>query len=301
MIPFPPFSMNSKQLNGQYYTTSNPFVGDVFNAWYALLPNGAILEPFAGSCNLFNYVDREWVGYDIEPNGDGIIQRDTLLNFPTGYDVCITNPPYLAKTVVARRKLPITLIREDLYLDCLEQCLTYCQYVAVIIPSSFLTIKGFKSRLFGIDKIDRKIFDDTDCPVLVAYFTPDRNTKILKGVNGVALDIDHLEPSNVRKAVKFNQAINNYTLIGIDSTKGDNIQVVPYDNTEVKSTNRAIVPFYSNTELDLNHINVVIQQWRDTTKDFYLQSFKSCMNTGKYRKRLSFTQLHYLLTHAFES
>jgi hypothetical protein len=246
-------------------------LGDVFNAWYALLPDGPILEPFAGAGHLFNYIDREWIGYDIEPNRHSIIQRDTIKDFPVGYDVCITNPPYLAKNALSRSKLAVSITNEDLYLDCLELCLAHCKYVAAIIPSSFLTIRVLKDRLFGIDKIDRKIFSDTDAPALVAYFTPYQCSQIMTAVNGVALDINHLEPHPGRKIVKFNQPTNNYTLIGIDSVRGDNIHVIPYDDTEPKTTNRAIAPFYSNTELDLDYINTSIQQWRDATQDYYMQ------------------------------
>ena len=99
----------SKQLLGQFYTTTDPFsISDAFSAWYQMVPKDqTILEPFAGAGHLFSYVDANWSGFDLEPNHPDIIQRDTIKEFPTGYKVCITNPPYLAKTVVSRKKLPI--------------------------------------------------------------------------------------------------------------------------------------------------------------------------------------------------
>jgi len=48
-------------------------------------------------------------------------------------------------------------------------------------------------------------------------------------------------------------------------------------------------------EQDLPAINALIQAWRDETNDFFLTSFKSPMVSGKYRKRISFLELRWLL------
>ena len=111
------------------------------------------LEPFAGGGHLFNYISADWDGYDIQPNHPDVVNRNTIEDFPRGYKVCITNPPYLAKTVVSRKKLPVVLNHEDLYLDALQLCLDNCDYVAAIIPSTFWNQKLFKAMLakFGVD------------------------------------------------------------------------------------------------------------------------------------------------------
>ena len=46
--------MQSKQLLGQYYTTTDPFNNsDAFKSWYSLVPKDEpVLEPFAGAGNL---------------------------------------------------------------------------------------------------------------------------------------------------------------------------------------------------------------------------------------------------------
>ena len=51
--------MQSKQLLGQYYTTTDPFNNsDAFKSWYSLVPKDEpILEPFAGAGNLFDFID----------------------------------------------------------------------------------------------------------------------------------------------------------------------------------------------------------------------------------------------------
>ena len=68
------------------------------------------------------------------------MQCDTILNYPVGYDVAITNPPYLAKNSATRRKLKYSYPEyEDLYQKCLEVMLEKTQFVAAIIPESFIT------------------------------------------------------------------------------------------------------------------------------------------------------------------
>ena len=108
--------MATKQLLGQFYTTSDPFLGsDAFSLWNNLRPkNTKVIEPFAGSGLLYSYLEEDWVGYDIDPKLDNIIKQDTIENFPTGYRVCITNPPYLAKTTISRQKLNVEIKYQDL-------------------------------------------------------------------------------------------------------------------------------------------------------------------------------------------
>ena len=66
---------------------------------------------------------------------------------------------------------------------------------------------------------------------------------------------------------------------------------------ECKSTNRNHFPIESTIvkETDLPAINAMIDQWRHETKDFFLTSFKSPMASGKYRKRISFLEVRWLL------
>jgi hypothetical protein len=64
-----------------------------------------------------------------------------------------------------------------------------------------------------------------------------------------------------------------------------------------KPTNRNHFPIESTMvkEADLPAINALIEQWRDETMDFFLTSFKSPMASGKYRKRISFMEVRWLL------
>lgn len=298
--------IDKKVLNGQYYTTSNPFKGNAFDFWNSLRPkNCQILEPFAGSGNLFDFVDGDWQGFDIEPNHEDIIQRDTLKDFPKGFSVCITNPPYLAKNSLSRKlgnkKEDIFFKHEDLYLDCLEKMLDNCDYVAAIIPSTFYGTNLFRERLMCWDKIDASLFSDTAHPAGIAYFGPDRyETKVF--VNGKEIDKTKLSSDSGKEklSLRFNVEDGNYVLNAIDQTSKETIFVEAvsdkFDRKKyLKNTSRNYVLFHSPVELDLEKVNNEISRWRKETLDFELTSFKSLRKDGKYRKRMSFKNLKSIL------
>ena len=96
-------SMNKRE-RGAYYTAGNPFNNPAFKRWAAAakLPMGCILEPFAGANSLIDtLIDmglcKQSASFDIEPSAKGVRRRDTLKNFPKGYDICIYKPPVASK------------------------------------------------------------------------------------------------------------------------------------------------------------------------------------------------------------
>lgn len=299
--------MTNKILRGQFFTTTNPFKGsDAFDDWFSLLPEDTeILEPFAGAGNLFDYLPKsKWVGYDIEPKHPDVIQQDTLQNFPKGYQVCITNPPYLAKTTCTRKKLSVQPVLEDLYLDCLKLALDNCDYVAAIIPSTYIGTKLFSDRLYAWDKIDYVLFSDTDNPVGVAYFVPDKVASTKYFVNGKKINLTNEDtPDSVDLKMEFNVSHGNFVLCAIDLISQDNIKMYKEDETFdrskfLKNTSRNYSLFYcpSITEDDIDGINQFITDWRERTKDFFITSFKSEQKSGKYRKRFSFGQFKWVVS-----
>ena len=286
----------NKQLLGQYYTTTNPFVGEAYNQWKSLIPTTQILEPFAGAGHLFKYIDADWIGYDIQPMHPEVIQRDTIKDFPKEFKVCITNPPYLAKNSASRRKLDVSITREDLYLDCLDLMLQNCDYVCAIIPSTFYRTGLFRKRLLAWDKMDYLLFEDTDAPAGVAYFVPEETNTSLY-VNGK--QIQEIE-MNDKINLKFNVSYGNYVLNGIDKTSANSItisdDVSSFDREKyLKHTSRNYVLFHSPVPLDIDETNENISKWREETKDFYLTSFKGVQKSGKYRKRISFNEVSRLV------
>ena len=224
--------------------------------------------------------------------------------------MCIRDsPPYLAKTVVSRKKLPVQLIHEDMYLDALQLMLDNCEYVAAIIPSTFWNQRLFKDRLYAWDKFDMQLFSDTDAPAGVAYFVPHKVEHTRTFVNGeeIVLTSDNT-PIKTDFPVRFNPRDLAPILVnGIDTNTQNNIHLRMLQDDDVpslvnsagerKSTNRNHFPIESTIvkETDLPAINAMIDQWRHETKDFFLTSFKSPMASGKYRKRISFLEVRWLL------
>ena len=188
-------NLEEKRQFGRYFTTSNPFDSKIFRKWIELIPdieNQIFLEPFAGSNNLVKMIQdiglkNEWKCYDIRPPTYNatpefpVEKRDTLTSFPSEYNVAITNPPYLAKNSATRRKMdyPDT-IHDDLYKFCLEKMLEHVDYVAAIIPESYITSELFHNRLYAFISLTYKMFDDTDCPVCLALFIPETKKKECK-------------------------------------------------------------------------------------------------------------------------
>ena len=298
--------MNKKQKLGQYFSTTNLFNDNPLKVWLNEIPNWetqSLLEPFAGACHILKYFpNREWSCFDIDPIVDNVKYRDTIADFPKGFDVCITNPPYLAKNRVSRLKENITLKYEDLYLDALEQCLENCKFVSVIVPSTFIGCSKMKDRCLIIDKIDKIAFSDTSNPVCVAYFVPYKVQKTLTFVNGkqIFLNIDNI-PSNVVLDIGFNVPDGNYVFTAVD-TKIKRISIDDdlknFDREKfLKNTSRYCSIIKTEYPIDLIEFNAFIEKWRKETQDYFLTSFKSPLNSNKfYRKRLSFNQLKWIIS-----
>lgn len=103
-----------------------------------------IIEPFAGSGDLLNFIhnDREHMTiecYDIDPKNHQIVKRDTFQNQPC-YDnkFVLTNPPYLAKNKSTDKKYFEKYKVDDFYKCFIKQLI--CSDALggiVIIPVNF--------------------------------------------------------------------------------------------------------------------------------------------------------------------
>ena len=167
--------MDEKRASGRYYTRGNPFQLEPFQTWAKEinLEQQIALEPFAGAKDIPQLMDaahlqcQDWALFDIAPGAKGVARRDTLADFPRGFNVCITNPPWLARNSATRRGLPFpeTTDYDDLYKYALEQCLTHCGWVAAIIPEAFI-----RSGLF------LKHLSDFISLVPQTHYPPDKDT-----------------------------------------------------------------------------------------------------------------------------
>ena len=168
-----------KRQDGRYYTEGNPFVLKPFQDWAESidLKKHKVLEPFAGANNIIKALQtlgyaKKFSSFDITPSDPKVVYQDTLASFPKGFDICITNPPWLAKNSAHRRGLeyPETTF-DDLYKHSLNLCLENCTNVAALIPATFLQSRLFTNRLQSVIFLhDKGMFTDTENPVCLALF-----------------------------------------------------------------------------------------------------------------------------------
>ncbi|MDE0555432.1 MAG: hypothetical protein OXI24_14510, partial [Candidatus Poribacteria bacterium] len=323
--------MDKKRASGRYYTRGNPFQLKPFQTWAKALnlKQQAALEPFAGAKDIPQLLDaahlqcREWAFFDIEPGAKGIVQRDTLADFPKGFNVCITNPPWLARNSATRRGLPFPQATryDDLYKYALEQCLTHCDWVAAIIPEAFIRSGLFLQRLHDFislvpqkqasypsdkenntssyppDKVGKGgsvMFEDTEHPVGLALFAPDatpdvriwRNNQFLGGLDKLRT---HLPQPSSNRSIVFNNPNGNLGLIAIDNTVSASIRFCPPEELKdypIRVHCRSITKIGVPWEVDIDRLNTRLGTIRDKTHDVFLTAFKGLRRDGHYRRRL---------------
>ena len=312
--------MINKRANGQYYTRGNPFQLDPFRKWAEAsdLQRQTVLEPFAGAKDIARLIDsahlscHDWAFYDIEPGAKGINQRDTLTDFPAGFKVCITNPPWLARNSATRRGLPYpaNTCYNDLYKYALEKCITHCQWVAAIIPEAFIRSGLFLERLCDfISLVPQKqhnaykrngergissMFEDTEHPVGLALFapktTPDvnlwRNNQLLGKLRELRR---HLPISSRNRSIVFNEPKGNLGLIAIDNTLSASIRFcspAELGEYQVRQQCRSKTKIGVPWRVDIDELNTRIIEIREKTHDVFLTAFKGLRRDGCYRRRL---------------
>lgn len=314
---------NKKQQYGQFFTITNPFGVDAFCTWLKNIPekNITILEPFAGANNIINLVNiinkkaeigknLDWKSFDIDTSFDNnapdypITQQDTIKNYPKGFKVAITNPPYLAKNSATRSGIPFPETDyDDLYKLALSIMLNNTPYVAAIIPESFITSGLFQDRLQFVVSLTCKMFDDTDCPVCLALFIPELSDDfIIYNMNHkigsykeIKRKVDELIKPNSTVNWKFNDKDGIIGIRCIDNTKEPSIEFIPGDQispSKIKVSSRSLtrVSGIEITDLEkfLNECNKILKQYRLDTNDIFLTSFKNLREDGCYRRRLDF-------------
>jgi hypothetical protein len=323
-----------KRVHGQFFTTTNPFNVNPFHRWLKGIrgyKKESVIEPFAGANNIVCMLsdlgyELNWECFDIHPvnddsNASGLTVRkaDTLKNFPTGYAIAITNPPYLASYSAKRLGLPFPLISHDnVYKEALDVMLQNTPYVAAIIPESFITQNLFHSRLQSVISLRSRMFEDTEMPVCLALFVPTYKMAVANTFDIFAenrLLGDYLE---LRAALdpfkgqglpwKFNDPAGGIGLRAIDTQKGPTIEFVPGEEitAEIVVSSRLVTriggPDLSAKETDkiVTHANAILNDRRRKTKDTFMTAFKGLREDGCYRRRLDYAQARDLLNLAAE-
>jgi len=303
-----------KREAGRYYTNGNPFANKPFKDWalQAGLPDARILEPFAGSNSLIKKLSCmglccHFMSYDIKPADINVQYKDTLQEFPTGYGVCVTNPPWLAKNSATVRGLAFPDCRyDDLYKYALEKCLNNCGYIAALVPESFITKNLFQDRLQSFVSLTARMFTDTGHPVGLALFVPDpvADVEIWSGMEYVGLlsVLKRLKPEQKKQGplVRFNDPDGNVGLIALDNTKEASIRFCNVDELHgynVKATGRHITKLTVGGKIRIPEWNHLLNEFRQKTNDVLMTCYKGIRRDGKYRRRCDWALARGIIHH----
>ena len=329
--------MNSKIELGQFYTRNNPFKFERFETWFRSIPalrEKKFIEPFGGSNSIVQMVletfpevqTSQWSSFDIHPEAQQenlvpqvkLFKRDTIADFPKGYDICITNPPYLAKNSATRKGLSTDFGPfQDLFEVSLEEILKNVGYVAAIIPESFISRGIFQERLEFAISLNFQMFDDTEFPVCLAVFSPHKSStfEIWRGTQKIAQfpDLDE-EIDNLIRPINpglfsFNSPNGLIGLSAIDGTKAASIKFRPgidFDPATIKVSSRSLTRIHSDfmaqnpelLETIIHEANLLLADYRTLTNDVYLTSFKGLRADGNYRRRLDWKLASQILGNA---
>lgn len=297
-----------KRQHGRYYTEGNPFILRPFVDWAESidLRQARVLEPFAGANNIIRALQvsgyaKKFNSFDIEPANKEVEYMDTINNFPKGFDVCITNPPWLAKNSAHRRGLDFpNTDYDDLYKHSLNLCLENCSYVGALIPATFLRSGLFTNRLDSVIFLhDKSMFNDTENPVCLALFK--EQTTDVK----IFFDNEHVgNLSNLNKFLPttkeadkkliFNDPNGELGFIAFDNTREPSIRFCSgYElrNYKVGFSSRMITRIggnFGNVEKVSDYLNKKLSEFRLSTKDVFLTPFKGLRKDGMYRRRMDY-------------
>ena len=329
---------------GQWMTDGDPFYMPVFAEWldgvYSKIGKAHITacEPYAGKLGLVAHLRArglddgriDWSAYDIAPqdellaDGIEIMKANTLRSIPSSpYDLIVTNPPYLARNSARRRGLPFPFDERgagiekpaDLYQFALDTCLESASYCVMLIPESFITCRYDKGRCDAILSLRGGLFEDTDCPVCLALFSPhgreggpliySNGGKLLGELDGIRRESDRLI-GNKANPIKMNDPDGDCSLIAIDSTAGRSIRFAGREavrREDVKVSSRALTRCSRAdgkpiTQEILDEANRILATWRDETADVLMTPFKGVRKDGLYRRRLAFAEAKGILSTA---
>ncbi|HIJ87407.1 MAG TPA: hypothetical protein HPP97_06920 [Desulfuromonadales bacterium] len=318
--------MTNKIKHGQFFTTHNPFYHPEFQRWLTnsvkLTPADIILEPFAGSNNLVKMlqdtgITNSFQSYDIDPQADNIVQRDTIAHFPAGHRVAITNPPYISKSSSTKKGFQIGMEEyTDLYQLALSRCIDNCEYTAAIVPLSFVNSGHFRECLQTVISLPVKMFRDTDCPVCLAMFhnwsmcedDPTPYEGFLFWIGEVSLGIyselqlEHYTPEPIK--MRFKVPTGRIGLFALDDTKSATIRFCQGEEipaSKVKPSGNCITRI--DIEVDdvddiVSRANKILNRHRQSSGDAGFIIYRQSRDDGTTRRRLGFELARQILNMA---
>jgi hypothetical protein len=321
-----------QKILGQFFTKKNIFKNKIFQNWFLSISEKSrktILEPFAGKNGLIDMLDElklinSYQSFDIEPQHENVQQNDSILSFPQGFNVCITNPPFLAKNVASRKNIPVLIEPfSDLYEKCLDLCLKNCDYVAAIVPESFIVSPFFKTRLYAVISLTSKsLFQHTEHPVCLALFNPTKTSdylvfqdeKLLGNYNEKLHEINDWLKEDENSRITFHDKSGQLGLFNIDATNIDKImhfsfgELIEPKDVGYHARLRTRIKILTPTDKPLTKAqltsfiktcNKVLAEYRTKTNDIFLTSFKGLRSDGFYRRRLDYSTARLIVAKAY--
>ena len=291
-------SENKKKL-GQFMTKNYNYI---LKDLYVPENINNIIEPFAGECDLINFIDKDKYNieyYDIEPKNKIVIKRDTIKN-PPHYNnkFIITNPPYLARNKSDNKDLYDKYNVNDLYKCLIKEILTNkCLGGIFIIPLNFWSSirkndielrKDFLKNyiVIHINIFEEQVFDDTTYTVcsflflnkqdLTEYYSDEIKVKIYPSKKEMKIILNE-ENNYMIGGHIYNLPISNIfnvyrlTKKTLDN-KSSNILAKCIDDNKNKKINLSIVSndkiFIDNTpnETARTYATLIIEPYIDIDK-----------------------------------
>lgn len=305
---------------GAFYTHGNPFVFEKFHSWFSQIESDATFaEPFCGSGQIIALLakagfHREFSSFDIDDRIPAVEHRNSLKNFPSGFDVVITNPPYLSINFAKRKGVDLSLQEfagySSLYQVAIELSLKESRFVAMIIPESFITSGLFHERLQAVISLPFKMFQDTDMPTCLALWGPNSTDSFQIFRQNVLLGkssdlLVGLRGSPCGSRIHFNRPDGNLGLRAIDNSFEASIRFCAPEEipvSKVKTTARLLtriqVDELRNPSRLISLANDRLNQWRVASSDVNLTAFKGLRKDGVFRRRLDFASARALLSEA---
>ena len=314
--------MQKRELGAYYTELFNPFASSVFREWVEDndIKNKKVLEPFAGNNSIIHFLQEvgmasKYKSYDVSPSAKSVERRNTLNDYPQGFDLCVTNPPWFYRSSAKRRqaKFPDTEY-DNIYKLSLDLALQHNKFIAMLLPASFVACKEerFFDRLDKVILLNRPLFSDTENPVCLALFGKEsrRNPifyddEVMIGDYKTLLGHMPSSPGTAELNIKFNVPAGELGLIAIDNNKEASIRFCKGEDLndyEIKHSSRSITRISGDFKLNksfLEMLNAQLAEMRKKTADVFLTPFKGLREDGKYRRRMNYSIARELIGDSF--
>ena len=298
---------HARVARGAFYTKTNPFT-PVFINWLVSTGCSKALDCCAGDGALPKLLDRDlqWTLFDIEPKAPHIGRRDCMADFPVGFDLCITNPPYLSKRRAKAMRIESLECDKNLWQAFVNLALKHCNYVAAIVPIEILRRPGIFPRLQHILLLPPNSCDHTEQPVCLALFdvAPQPEVKLWEGslFLGTANQINqHPFLREVRlPGIQFNIPNGIIGLCAADSRSGCDIKFIPGEKISqqrVRLSSRHLTRISlpigpldaRQMSILIGACNEILANLRRDTHDLLLTPIHGARLDGRQRRRLTYS------------